>query len=304
MNETFRDTHARFPALLADDLLHLLDVTESALVESHARECAECGELLARARARRADWWEGTGHATVRALSTFASTPDALPAADRDVVARHLEHCEECREDLRVLTAGVASAAPIAPADAGPGDSGGRSHGLVWAFAGGLAAVLLVFVFMNPSRAPDPGVAVQPEVRQPSGSVTPPAGAPRTSGTPERAPVAVAMEPVALEGASRGTGESGVAASVAIPGGAADVPFTLPALFVDEGTTFVIELRDANRVMLFRDEIAAARALAPAGVRIPAARFRAGRLALRVAWVDAMGVAEAREYALDVSMPR
>ncbi len=298
MNETFPDAHARVSALLGDYLLDLLDAPESALVESHARECAACGKLLAMARARRADWWEGTGHATVRLLSVYAATPEALSTSERELVARHLERCEECREDLDALASGAAS--PV-HAEEDPKAAVSRPHGLVWAFAGGLAAVLLVFVFMNPSRAPEPGVAVQPEVRQPSGSDTPPAGAPTASVAPEAAPLAVAMPPVALEGASRGTAPSS-AARVEIPAGATDVPFTLPALFLDEGATLVIELHGPRDEVLFRDEIAAARALASAGVRIPVSRFREGALVLRVAWLDSMAGAEAREYALDVSM--
>ena len=301
MNETYRDQHARFPALLSDYLLDVLDEQQCALIEAHARECGACGTLLAQARARRTDWWDGSGHATVRLLSAWASKPESLAASDRALVERHLERCEECREDAGVL--GGHAAANDAPAREGAPAPANHNAGLVWAFAGGLAAVLLVFVFMNPPRAPESGVAVQPEVRQPSESVTPPAGAPRApiAQAPSAEPVAVAMAPVSLEGALRGAQGSTKAARVDLPSGATIVPFTLPALFLDGSTKVVTELRDANGGVLWRDEMPAASALAPAGIRIPAERLRAGTLVLRVAWIDETTGAESREYALEVS---
>lgn len=301
MNETYRDQHARFPALLSDYLLDVLDEQQCALIEAHARECGACGALLAQARARRTDWWDGSGHATVRLLSAWASKPESLAASDRALVERHLERCEECREDARVL--GGLAAANEAPAREGAPAPANHNAGLVWAFAGGLAAVLLVFVFMNPPRAPESGVAVQPEVRQPSESVTPPAGAPRApiAQAPSAEPVAVAMAPVSLDGALRGAQGSTKAARVDLPSGATIVPFTLPALFLDGTTKVVTELRDANGGVLWRDEMPAASALAPAGIRIPAERLRAGTLVLRVAWIDETTGAESREYALEVS---
>lgn len=309
MNETFRDLHARFPALLSDYLLDVLDERQSSLIEAHARECDACGTLLAQARARRSDWWEGSGHAPVRLLSSWASAPELLPPAERALLERHLDRCDECREDARVL-GGHAAAADV-PAREGAHAPANHNSGLVWAFAGGLAAVLLVFVFMNPPRAPERGVAVQPEVRQPSESVTPPAGA---SGTPApgtapqaasgAAPVAVALAPVSLEGALRGAGGAAVpskAARVVLPAGATEVPFTLPALFLDGATTVVAELHDSKGLVLWREELPAARALARAGIRIPAERFRAGTFVLRVAWLDETTGAESREYSLEVT---
>ena len=200
------------------------------------------------------------------------------------------------------------------PARDGAQPPANHNTGLVWAFAGGLAAVLLVFVFMNPPRAPESGVAVQPEVRQPSESVTPPAGAPQAPLTPapnsDPAPVAVAMAPVSLDGALRGAegaegagGAGGVAtaARVDLPNGTTVVPFTLPALFLDGAATVVAELRDAKGGVLWRDEVPASRALTRGGIRIPAERFRAGTFVLRVAWLDETSGAESREYSLEVS---
>ena len=311
MNETFRDQHARFPALLSDYLLDVLDEQQSALIEAHARECGACGTLLAQARARRSDWWEGSGHVPVRLLSSWASAPELLPPAERALLERHLDRCEECREDARVL-GGHAAAADV-PSREGAHAPANHNTGLVWAFAGGLAAVLLVFVFMNPSRAPEPGVAVQPGVRQPSESVTPPAGASRTPAPATdpvtapgaaAAPAAVAVAPVSLDGALRGAEGAAVpskAARVVLPAGATEVPFTLPALFLDGATTVVAELHDANGLVLWREELPAARALARAGIRIPAERFRAGTFVLRVAWLDETSGAESREYSLEVT---
>lgn len=298
MNETYRDQHARFPALLSDYLLDVLDEQQCALIEAHARECGACGTLLAQARARRADWWDGAGHATVRLLSTWASKPESLSASDRATLERHLERCEECREDARVL--GGHAAALDVPARDGAQAPANHNAGLVWAFAGGLAAVLLVFVFMNPPRAPKPAVALQPEARQPSEGAGPAAVAPPAPPSPE-APVAVAMEPVSLEGALRGSEGAARPARVAPPNGATVVPFTLPALFLDGATTVVVELHDANGGVLWREEMPASRVLAPSGIRIPSERFRAGTLVLRVAWIDDTSGAESREYALDVS---
>lgn len=293
MSDT-HDVHERFGRRLADHLLDLLDADESARLEAHARTCESCGRQLAAARAAKADWWEGAGHPPVTALVAHAERPESLDELTRTFVTRHLESCAECREDALTLAGAPApAAAEAAPAVTAPAPSRVPAYG-PWALAGSFAALLLVFVFMRSPRAPEPVAAIQPEVRQPSAPESQPAPSGAPSSAP--APVAAALPPVVIEGAERGVANEPT--RVEVPAGAGEIAFTLPALFVPEGATLVIELHDGAGSVLSRDELPAARALSPGGVTLPAARLLSGARVLRVAWFDDSSGSEAREYPL------
>ena len=288
---THDDDHARFRSQLADHLLDLLDEQENALIESHARNCPECGRLLAAARRERADWWEGSGHPPVSQL-----------AAERqdERVRLHVASCAECRDEVALLSGAAVDPSPAPPFQPLQAPTVRRSpQGRVWVTAGSVAAVLAMILVARQQSAQREVASPAPLAATPQQDATAPA-APHDAAEPSRTPLAVAqMEPVAISDATRG--ESSPATVVSIPAGVTEVPLTLPALFLPEGSTVVVELRRVNGDVLARRELPASRAQAHGGVRFDAGRFSEGPLVLRVAWVDGVSGPEAREYALDVT---
>ncbi|MCC6650923.1 MAG: hypothetical protein IT348_07230 [Candidatus Eisenbacteria bacterium] len=292
---THDDDHARFRSQLADHLLDLLDEQENAVLESHARHCPDCGRLLAAARRERADWWEGTGHPPVGLLA-------AEPLDER--VRLHVSGCADCRDEVALLSGAVVDPAPAPPFLPLQAPTVRRSaHGRIWVTAGSVAAVLAMILVARqqsaqrdvPSPAPLAG-STQPDAVVPQAPPAPPLGAGESVAAP---PLAARMEPIAIADATRG--ESSPATAVSIPAGVTEVPLTLPALFLPEGVGVVVELRRVNGDVLARQELPAARAQARGGVRFEAGRFSDGPLVLRVAWLDGVSGAEAREYSLNVT---
>ncbi|MFN8588477.1 MAG: hypothetical protein U0704_11845 [Candidatus Eisenbacteria bacterium] len=299
MSVTGNDIHERFAGRLADHLLDLLEADEPARVEAHARECEACGRLLAAARAARADWWEGATHPPVSALVALQARPEALPEPQRALVARHLETCAECREDAATLAGAPEPELVGAASVAAPEARSWWPAAMPYALVGSFAALLLVFAILRPQSAPEPAAVASPEVRQPSDPTPPaPSGVEPAPAVPAPAATAPVLEPVALASATRGVPAEPT--TVHVPAGVREVSFTLPALFVPEGATLVVELLDARGSVLGRDELPAARALSNGGVRIPVARLASGGRVLRVAWFDDSTGSESREYPLVV----
>lgn len=308
MTRMIANEHDWFRRHLPDHLLDLLADGDRRRFDAHARGCATCARVLARAEGARPDWWDGAGHPPVALLLEWDASPGG--GATREAVRAHLAHCEDCRRDLEELRGpGAASSVALAPV---PGAARERPSAPAsrprWHGPGALAAALaavLVLVLAWPratgrGRAPAPAGGESPATGRAAepGTDAPPAP-PAPAPSPARSAVA---EPVALAAAERG-GPAAVTVVDLAPG-VEHVPLTLPALAAPDGVMMEITLRDSAGAPVVHQVLAADRALRPGGVVLPAERLATGRYALSVRWVDPVSGETSRRYPLDVRVSR
>jgi hypothetical protein len=293
--------HTWFRRRLPDHLLDLLVEDERERFEKHARACAPCGRVLASAQGARADWWDGAGHPPVGVLLKWNSKA----GGDRvlELAHTHVAHCESCRQDLEDLL-GVPAAdtrvhalTPVRRWRFVPA----LSRGL--AVAAGLVAVAAVTLLLTrggeaPPAAPGQ-VPAPPETSGAMGASSSRSGAP---STPTRPSAGRTGAPVKLVSADRG--EPTAPTRLRIEPGVTQVPLTLPALFVPDGTPIAIELHDAAGALVSLQVLPSERALRPGGVLLPVRGLAAGAYRLVVRWTDTAIGETTREFALDVRNSR
>jgi len=158
------DQHERFRAGVAAHLAGLLSPEESAWMDAHDKECAECGELMSRAQARMGELRSGEAHIPVAMLSTFLRVPNDLTPLERELVGRHLKSCEACRKDMEEM----ARFAGIPPRMKAPGASGGGWGGMGTASVLAAAAVVAVIGLWLQARHPPPTPSAPPVAAIPS----------------------------------------------------------------------------------------------------------------------------------------
>jgi hypothetical protein len=105
-NPTMTDPHLRFRSLAAEYLAEVLPPDESAWMDSHLEECADCAVLLQRVRTRLPGLAHDAGHLPVSILDRWLHSPDEFTPFERELVERHLARCERCREWGATGTAG------------------------------------------------------------------------------------------------------------------------------------------------------------------------------------------------------
>src|SRR5262245_48021767 len=127
---------------------------------AHAGECADCGDLLSRSRARLAELGSSGVHIPMKMLSGFLLEPDQLTALERELVARHLKSCDSCRMDMEEM----ARAAGVPPRMKGPGTLGGgwSGVGVILVAIAVVAAVLVWRQARHPPPTSAPPVAAIP----------------------------------------------------------------------------------------------------------------------------------------------
>lgn len=289
--------HAWFRGRLPDHLLDLLAGDERARFDAHARACAACARLLQSAQGAKADWWDGAGHVPVGAL--LAWDPGAPDSRRQALVRAHLASCESCRRDLADLRGDGALAVLAAPAASAPVRRAPRPR-THWVPAfGSAAAVVAVLVAVWVLGHPGERVApAAPGGAPPATHVPPATETPRAAAAPA-APEAPPAD-VVIAATRRGADEPPQA--VTLPAGAAHVRFTLPALDVADEAPLTVELLGPDGTPYARRVLAAARALRPGGVELPAPP--AGACILRVRWLDAGNGEATRTYSLEIRVAR
>lgn len=299
MNAIPDSDHTWFRRHLPDHLLDLLAEDARERFDRHARECSPCARVLARAQVARSDWWDGAGHPPVDVLLKW----DSNPRGDRvrELAHAHVASCESCRQDLEDLLgtpAAISSAiTPLPRRRVFPA----LSRGL--AMAAGLVAVAAVTLLLTRGGEAPPAVPGPPATSPPAtGAMGAP---PSTSGAPSPPTTPAAgrtAAPVTLASAERGA-EHGPT-RLRIEEGVTQVPLTLPAFFIPDGTPVSIELRNAAGAIVSRQELPAERALRPGGVLLPVEGLADGAYRLVVRWTDTAIGETTREFALDVRTSR
>ncbi len=303
MSDSIHHEHEWFRRHLPDHLLDLLVEGEQKRFDSHARRCATCARLLARALGARPDWWDDAGHAPVAVLLEW--DPAARGEPTHEAVRAHLAHCEDCRRDLEELRgAGVAGQVEPAPTVSSRPSPAAAHRAPAWrglVAAGGTAAAVVAAVLLWPRptlHAPAPPA---------SSPVTPLTGAPSAGPAPDapRNPVPEpgrTAEPVALATSDRGA--AAAMTEIRIAPGVTIVPLTLPALPIADEAMLVAELRDHAGALVHRQVLVARRALMRGGVELPAEDLGEGRYTLTVRYVDPALGESLREFTLDVRISR
>jgi len=100
------DPHLQFRSLAAEYLAEVLPPDESAWMDSHLKECADCAVLLQRVRTRLPGLAHDAGHLPVSILEPWPHSRDEFTPLERELVERHLARCERCREWGATRTAG------------------------------------------------------------------------------------------------------------------------------------------------------------------------------------------------------
>lgn len=299
MNVLPESDHTWFRRRLADHLLDLLVEDERERFDTHARGCASCARVLASAQGARADWWDGAGHPPVGVLLKW----NTKVRGDRvqELAHAHVARCESCRQDVEDLLGAPAAIPRTLAAVPRWRSMPVLSRGL--AMAAGLVAVAAVTLLLTRGgEAPPaaPGSALAPPAAS-GGIGAPSSGSGAASSTTPPAAGRTAA-PVTLASAERG-GETGLTL-LRIERGVTQVPLTLPALFIADGTPMTIELRDVAGALVSRQSLPSDRALRPGGVLLPVAGLTDGAYRLVVRWTDMTLGETTREFALDVRTSR
>ena len=223
------DAHARFLAELAQHLAGILPAEETEWMEDHAVKCAACGTLLARGRAGLAELGAGGVHVPVRMLTLCLTSPDELTPLERELVARHLKMCEECRKDFEEMALAV-GAKPHVKRSLGPFSGGTDSTGIAVILAVLLGGAL-VFGTFHPRRQ-----AMHPPPIQP---------APPVAAIPSPTPEALGGEPLLVfHGQTRGATRP-APASDTLGFGRRAIRVQLPALFVQRDVAVLVTVTSA-----------------------------------------------------------
>ena len=273
------DAHERFRSRLAESLAGLLPEAEAAWMDAHAAECAECTELLMRMRARLPALAVDAEHAPVSLLENWVRAPGKLTALERELLERHLDACDSCREEAREL----ASLAGLAPPRIrvphhwrGPLGAG---------FAA--AAVLTAIFAVRLSEHTSPPVQVRP---QPVAPAEPAPAEPLPALT------------IALRERSRGEAPGGEpSAATPVPGAA--LRLKLPPLFIDDAHEVLVRLEDGEGAVVWEARMSA-RALGDTlAPTVGAAGWHSGPYLLRVVPEAGRDSAAARVFAFRL-LPR
>jgi putative zinc finger protein len=227
------DAHARFQVGLSAHLAGVLPPEETAWMETHAGECADCRSLLGRGQAVFERLGASGVHIPARMLSSFLLEPNDLTPLERELVGRHLESCAECRQDMEEM----ARAAGVPPRLKAPGASGGGWGGVGAVLAA--AAVVAAIVVWRQARHPPPAPPAPPIAAIP---------APTPEAALGGAPLLVLQERV--RGATRPA-----PASDTIGFGQRVVRIQLPALFVQRDSRLLITATTAAGVEVARDTL-------------------------------------------------
>jgi len=256
------DLHARFQAGLAAHLAGMLPAEETEWMDAHAGQCADCGNLLGRGRARFAQLGTSGVHIPATMLSTFLVEPNELTPLERELVGRHLEACAACRQDMEEM----ARAAGVPPRMKAPGASGSEGGGTGTVLVLLTAAMLTTFVLWRQARSPPAPPSAPPIAALPS-------------PTPEAAlggePLLVLRESV--RGATRPA-----PASDTLESGTLRVRVQLPALFVRRDSQLLITVTTAARVEVARDTLSAEAVDRPFELSTTIGPWNAGDYVLRV----------------------
>ena len=146
------ELHERFRAGAAAYVGGLLAPEESEWMDAHAAECAECSDILTRVRSRMEQLGAGGAHIPAGMLSTFLREPNELTPLERELVGRHLQSCDACRQDMEEM----ARFAGLPPRMKAPGASGDGLGGTGLAVVLATAAVIGVIVVWRQARHPPP----------------------------------------------------------------------------------------------------------------------------------------------------
>lgn len=166
------DLHDRFRASLAAHLAEVLSEDESAWMEAHARECAECAGLLERVRERLPGLELDGGHAPAALIARWIRSSPELTPLERELVERHLAECEVCRGDAEEMSklAGLPAVLPLRTGPKVPAHSSLLVR--VAASAAVIAVVAVIAVQLTGRRetrlaGPSPGTITRPGGAEP-----------------------------------------------------------------------------------------------------------------------------------------
>ena len=153
------DAHSR--ARLVAYAAGLLNETAEQRLLEHVTTCEECRDTLAALRHREA--WDGTPgeHLPESLVALWPRSRRELAGLERDAVARHLETCTACREEIKVLGHEPTLAQEPAPAPVRARPRvlrlETRRDWVRWAFAGwavAATAAAAYLLFVHPAAVP------------------------------------------------------------------------------------------------------------------------------------------------------
>jgi hypothetical protein len=123
---------------------------EEERVRAHREACGECQERWQRYQATEAD----DVHLSSSMMARWPRASAKLIGLEREMVQRHLDRCEECREDLRLAGFEPAAAPSASITSARP-----RAWWRGLATGAGVTALAasLAWLLLMPSTEPDPG---------------------------------------------------------------------------------------------------------------------------------------------------
>jgi hypothetical protein len=223
------EAHAWAEQRLLPRVLTTLNEADEARFDQHARNCVHCRQRLAELTAEAGGDLAARGHLPAAMIARWPLAGTRLAGLEREAVQLHLERCELCRDELRLLghTAELgAAAAPAAavraasaPTPTGPATRRAAAPPRPWrawwtgGAVGALATAALLLLMLRPA----------PSNRQEFGADGAPPLAGTVNPTPGEGPTLVAVPwtaPAALRGAEvqlqvpAGTRELAVAVAV------------------------------------------------------------------------------------------
>lgn len=283
-----------------DDIRHKLPAFAAALlsepatvaVEAHLETCSECRDAVAALAPDTPGPGVELGHIPAGVLARWPRASRELRGLERELVASHLEACEDCRAALAVLGyPPVLAEQEVSSVLRDAAQSGGGRHWALWSWAAlsTAAAFVLALAQWSPSRLPKTG-ASNGEVPEPITIAVP---EPKVA----REPVSMARVGTRVDIKSpRRDGGPGITILRRAPG--SWTPVFTPLLSAPADSVNV-ELLDPARTAVVKLALSGT-ALVSDGLLLDTASLLPGDYTLRVWWRNDDGSAGSRDYPLRV----